>query len=169
MAAESDRPSPTGDKGTPYKDKVKVAKADADTLARSYKGRPVTMVAQPAVETIRVRGEANEDPPRVWMKAKVLVATAQRARAPKPIVTSRTLALSPSTGRSLGNTPSSATSHDTPRGDAALPTPNQPQKSSASTGSAGNGQDITTPKSTTMTEPRLPSTVYSGEPRVMSA
>ncbi|KAK1830928.1 hypothetical protein QBC39DRAFT_331270 [Podospora conica] len=178
LAADAELPTPTDGEGTPSDDGEAEARARADlTLARSFEGRPVIMVAQPAVETIRVRGEDDEDPPRVWMKSRVLVATVQRARAPKPIEISRTLALSPSTGRSLADTPSemtrdSATSPDTPKRDAALPTPNESHNSSAATtpqGTTATSAKDSPRKSSAAPEPGLPSTVYGGETKVMSA
>lgn len=97
----------------------------AKSFAEAYEGRPVIMVVQPAIETIRVRGDDDEPPPRLWLKARVLVATPQRARTPAPIAIGPALASPPSTSRSLIETPSEMTRDDespsTTKGEASSP------------------------------------------------
>lgn len=97
----------------------------SDIISDPHEGRPVLMVVQPAIETIRVRGDDDEPPPKLWLRARVLVAASQRARAPAPITITPMLALAPSTGRSQIETPSEMTrdseSPSTPKGDGRTP------------------------------------------------
>lgn len=97
----------------------------SDIISDPHEGRPVLMVVQPAIETIRVRGDDNEPPPRLWLRARVLVATSQRAKAPSPITITPMLALAPSTGGSQIETPSEMTqdseSPSTPKGEGRTP------------------------------------------------
>lgn len=97
----------------------------SDIISDPHEGRPVLMVVQPAIETIRVHGEDNEAPPRLWLRARVLVATSQRAKAPTPITITPMRALAPSARGSQIDTPSEMTrdseSPSTPKGDGRTP------------------------------------------------
>jgi hypothetical protein len=97
----------------------------SDIISDPHEGHPVLMVVQPAIETIRVRGDDDEPPPKLWLRARVLVAASQRPLAPAPITITPMPALAPSTGRSQIETPSETTrdpeSPSTPKGDGRTP------------------------------------------------
>lgn len=123
--AQSTTPCSSPDDEMALSPQSAISTTPSDIISDPHEGRPVLMVVQPAIETIRVRGDDNEPPPKLWLRARVLVATSQRAPAPSPITITPMLSLAPSTGRSQIETPSEATrdpeSPSTPKGDGRTP------------------------------------------------